>query len=413
LYKAVISLRPDATTLLDDSIQIDGFQPISVVAPQSIEEVGELIRRAVVENHGLYPVGGATGLHFGATPSKAGHAIDLRGLNQLIDYPARDMTVTVRAGITIGALHSILSREDQRLPVDVPHPNQATLGGAIAVNASGPRRFGFGTLRDYVIGISFMTDNGVEAKAGGRVVKNVAGYDLCKLHVGALGTLGIITQITLKLRPSPQSSLLLASTCRIADLPTLLERIHNSQTRPTCIEVEPTESPGDCRLTIGFEESEANVRWQVERLSEEIAWSAPTKFEGETAAREWRRLTDSLNPEAAAFSVKARMLPSSLPAFFAGIATSKEMKWQAHAGNGIVFGHSNGEMDAGGALRLLNRWRELAAAGRGDVIVTRCSPQWKQELRIWGAARGDLALMRSVKNALDPKDLFNPGRLFV
>src|SRR6202030_783750 len=118
-------------------------------------------------------------------------------------------TITVQAGITLGRLQDLLATENQRLPVDVPHPDRATLGGALAVNASGPRRPGFGPLRDYVIGITTVNDEGQETKAGGRVVKNVAGYDLCKLHIGALGTLGILTQVTLKVLPRPETQALL------------------------------------------------------------------------------------------------------------------------------------------------------------------------------------------------------------
>src|SRR5205807_9828714 len=152
--------------------------------------------------------------------------LDLRALNQVIDYPARDMTITVQAGITVAKLQEILAAENQQLPVDVPLPEQATLGGAIAVNASGPRRYGYGTLRDYVIGISFVNDEGQEVKAGGRVVKNVAGYDLCKLHIGALGTLGIITQVTLKLKPVPEDQGAVAVGCEAAALEKLLDQIH-------------------------------------------------------------------------------------------------------------------------------------------------------------------------------------------
>src|SRR5260370_6777693 len=142
------------------------------------------------------------------------------------------MTVTVRAGITLAGLRDLLAGEKQRLPVDVPHADRATLGGALAVNVSGPRRFGFGTLRDYVIGISTINDEGQETKAGGRVVKNVAGYDLCKLHIGALGTLGIITQATLKVRPLPEAQALLTLGCDSANLGSLLDRLHASRTRP-------------------------------------------------------------------------------------------------------------------------------------------------------------------------------------
>ena len=144
-------------------------------------------------------------LDVGLPPLKPGFAVETTALNQVIDYPARDMTVTVQAGITIAKLQETLAAEGQWLPVDVPQPERATLGGAVALNVSGPRRFGYGTLRDYVIGISFVTDEGQEVKAGRRVVKNVAGYDLMKVQIGAAGTLGLITQLTLKVKPKPEA----------------------------------------------------------------------------------------------------------------------------------------------------------------------------------------------------------------
>src|SRR5262249_36487295 len=177
---------------------IDGFGPVPLAIPSSASALGNLVCRAGREGLAVYPVAGRTLLGLGLVPNRPGLAVDLRSLNQVIDYPARDMTVTVQAGITIARLQNMLRGENQRLPVDVPQPDLATLGGALAVNVSGPRRYGFGTLRDYVIGLSAVNDDGQEIKAGGRVVKNVAGYDLCKLFVGSLGTLGIITQVTLK-----------------------------------------------------------------------------------------------------------------------------------------------------------------------------------------------------------------------
>ena len=185
----------------ENACRIDDFGPLPLVRPGSVAEIGDLVRRAAAEGQALYPLGGRTLLDIGLPPTRPGLGVDLRGLSQIIDYPARDMTITVQAGITLAELQALLATENQRLPIDVPRPEQATLGGALAANASGPRRLGFGTLRDYVIGISTVNDEGQEVKAGGRVVKNVAGYDLCKLHIGALGTLGIISQVTLKLRP--------------------------------------------------------------------------------------------------------------------------------------------------------------------------------------------------------------------
>src|SRR5262249_46542958 len=132
-------------------------------------------------------------------------ALSTAELNQVIDYPARDLTITVQAGITMQKLQETLATENQWLPIDVPSPERASIGGAIACDVSGPRRYGYGTLRDYVIGITIVNDRGEETYAGGRVVKNVAGYDFMKLHTGALGTLGVITQVTLKVKPRPEA----------------------------------------------------------------------------------------------------------------------------------------------------------------------------------------------------------------
>src|SRR5207249_7295627 len=134
-------------------------------------------------------------------------------------------------------LREILRAENQRLPVDVPLPEQATLGGILATNTSGPRRLGFGTLRDYVLGMSWINDEGQEVKAGGRVVKNVAGYDLCKLQIGALGTLGIITQVTLKLKPRPEDQAFVLVGCSHEMLESLLDEAARSRTRPVCLDL--------------------------------------------------------------------------------------------------------------------------------------------------------------------------------
>ena len=252
-------MRCDIVVNVDDNAyRIDDFGPLPVVQPQSVADLGELVRRAAAENQALYPIGGRTLLNVGLPPARPGIAVDVRALSQVIDYPARDMTITVQAGITVAQLQALLAAEKQRLPIDVPRADQATLGGVLAVNVSGPRRLGFGTLRDYVIGISTVNDEGQEVKAGGRVVKNVAGYDLCKLHIGALGTLGIISQVTLKLRPLPESKALVTFGCETAVLDRLLDHLHATRTRPVCVDLL----------------NQAAVRAMVARSTHELAGSA-------------------------------------------------------------------------------------------------------------------------------------------
>ena len=390
---------------------IDNIRPLDFVRPASVAELGELIRRAAAENLGLFPIGGQTELQLGLPPNKPGIAVDMTGFDQVIDYPARDMTITVRAGITMGKLQALLAAEKQRLPIDAP--NDATLGGIIATNASGPRRYAYGTLRDYVIGISFMTDEGQEVKAGGRVVKNVAGYDMCKLHIGALGTLGIVTQVTLKVLPTPedraQGVLLLGDD----EIPRFLQRVHDSKTRPVCVELLSGERGGNVdtahMLVVGFEGNREAVAWQTETIQAELAQSSVEINRGDRTVWDSSTVTNQLIK----LSFKANLLSSALPEFLSHLLKFPELSWQVHAGNGIVKVDSTADWSLAQAADVLSKLREAAVIAQGNLIITRCPPAWKRELPVWGEPRGELPLMRKVKQALDPRDLFNPGRYLV
>jgi glycolate oxidase FAD binding subunit len=406
---------------MSSTCTIDGHGPYEVVSLQSVAELSDLVRKTAADR-ALYPLGGRTMLDIGLPPSKPGIGVDLRNLTQVVDYPARDMTITVQAGITIARLQELLRTEKQRLPIDVPAAEQATLGGILAANVSGSRRFGFGTLRDYVIGISVVNDEGHETKAGGRVVKNVAGYDLCKLHIGALGTLGIITQVTLKLRPIPEETALCCLGVETEALPAQLDRISTSQTRPICIDVLKRSALGQASLSnvcsgagwllvVGFEENRDAVAWQVQRLQEELA---PAKLEvrrGADAASIWNVLTESSLRGDARLSFKANVLPHAVADFCRKAeGLSSQLAIQAHAGNGIVVGHLLSDCSLEEAQPLLQTLRDLAVAEKGNLVLRRCPTEWKKPLLYWGAPREDHWLMRTVREKLDPHQRFNPGR---
>jgi glycolate oxidase FAD binding subunit len=406
--------------------QIDDV-PLPVVRPGSVAELGDLVRGAAAEDQGLYPLGGGTMLGLGLPPARAGRAVDLRGLSQLIDYPARDMTVTVQAGMTIAELQRLLHGENQRLLIDVPQAERATVGGTLAVNSSGPRRYAAGTLRDYVIGISFVNDLGQEVKAGGRVVKNVAGYDLCKLHVGALGTLGIITQVTFKLRPMPESTSLITFGCSAGELAGVLDQLHQSRTRPVCLDVLNGRAAGTLAgetgldtpeapwlVVVGYEGSDQSVTWQVQHLLHELAATPVMGLEvraGTATTPLWNALVEwGLRPSAI-LSFKANLLPSATAELcLKADGASPEILLHAHAGSGIVRGHLPGATTLPQAAALLTELQPLAQAAQGSLIVSRCPAGWKKSMPIWGVPRGDIQLMRQVKDKLDPRHLFNPGR---
>jgi glycolate oxidase FAD binding subunit len=415
------------------SVQIDDLGPLPVVRPGDAADLGELVRRAAGEQGALYPLGGRTMLGLGLPPARPGYGVDLTGLSGVIDYPARDMTVTVQAGVRLAELQRLLGTEKQRLPIDVPRAGQATLGGVLAANVSGPRRLGFGTLRDYLIGITTVNDEGQETKAGGRVVKNVAGYDLCKLHVGALGTLGIISQVTLKVRPRAETAALLTLTCDSAGLARLLDSVHASRTRPVCLEALNGRAvralAGEAALAlpeapwvviVGFEDSEDAVSWQVQQMIREVGGAPRGDGAGATSVLDvragaacdplWRALGEfPLRPEAR-LSFKANLLPGKVAEFCHTADGFEEVLVQAHAGSGVVRGHAGGGLTWERAGAMLKELLALAESARGNVVLTQAPPDWKRELPVWGRPRQDAWLMRQVKDRLDPHRLFNPGR---
>jgi glycolate oxidase FAD binding subunit len=410
----------------DNACRIDDFGPLPLMRPQSVAEIGDIVRRAAADNQAVYPVGGRTFLGIGLPPARAGIAVDLRSLSQVLDYPARDMTVSVQAGLTMAQLQTLLATENQRLPIDVPNAEQATLGGVLAANVCGPHRLGFGTLRDYVIGISTINDQGQEVKAGGRVVKNVAGYDLCKLHIGALGTLGIISQVTLKLRPSPECTSLVTFGCETAALERLLDQLHTTRTRPICLDllnqaavrylvrefrINFPEAPWV--IVAGFEDNSDAAGWQVRQLIQELAPGDIQGLEARAGAAcepLWRGLIEH-TASGRRLTFKANLLPNAVAAFCRQADTLAEsLRLHAHAGSGIVYGHLDGDLTLPRVAAMLKELTDAAVRSEGKLVLPRCPVEWKRELPVWGRERGDLWLMRQVKEKLDPQHLFNPGR---
>lgn len=358
----------------------------------------------------------------GNVPTSPGMAIDMRSLNAVIDYPARDMTITVQAGITVDALQRVLRAEGQQLPVDVPLAGTATLGGAVATNASGPRRFGHGTLRDYIIGISVATYEGNEIKAGGRVVKNVAGYDMMKLYNGSFGTLGIITQLTLKVKPLPEATALYLAPCPPEVTQTVTSRfLANTRTRPSIVSIanraaskQYLGAPMSSEyLLIGLEEKKTAVDWQIGQLNQEL----PSELEnyssvivGDDATATLTRWVDfPLLGDGVAF--KANLLPAETVSFFRlADSTSPGPALLAHVGNGIVYGHFPADATRDQVAMAINKLLDAAVAARGNLVVTRCPADWKSSLPVWGRSTPDRKLMKAIKDKLDPGRTFNPGR---
>lgn len=399
----------------------DGRHASATDRPETLAALRDAVVARVRQGHAIYPQGGGTALDYGGTPRAPGVAIDTRSLNRVIDYPAADMTITVEAGITLAALRAILAEKRQRLLVDAPHPDRATLGGIYATNTSGPRRFGTGAPRDQIIGVSFVTSDGNVVKGGGRVVKNVAGYDFPKLLTGSMGTLGIITQITQKVRPIPEASTLVwVPLSNVEGLAAALDRLNTSGTRPVAIDVlSPSgarmagESLGlpaeDWVLAVGFEDNAASIAWQVDRLMVELGRTNIVIVEGPGADLLWSSLTEFQAAEVGPVSIVANLRPSTVASFLKELDPER---WsiQAHAGTGIVRAHALGSPDLAELALQVDRLRTVAVGDGGNLTVPRCPTDWKDRLQVWGHPRADWALAERVKHALDPRGVMNPGR---
>lgn len=399
----------------------DGRHASATDRPETIDALRDSVLARVGQGHAIYPQGGGTALDYGGTPRTPGVAVDTRALGRVIDYPDADMTITVEAGITLAAIRAVLAEKRQRLLVEAPHPDRATLGGIYATNTSGPRRFGVGSPRDQIIGVSFVTSDGALVKGGGRVVKNVAGYDFPKLMTGSMGTLGIITQITQKVRPIPEASTLVwVPVSNVDSLAGILERLNTSGTRPVAIDVlnpsgarmagEPLGLPADdWVLAVGFEDNAASVTWQVDRLMVELGRTNIVILEAEQGAVLWSALTEFQAAEVGPVTITANVRPSTVAPFLKEI-DHDAWSVQAHAGVGLVRAHALGAPSLDELAPTVDRLRAAAVRDGGNVVLPRCPAEWKERLQVWGAPRADWALAARVKQALDPRGVMNPGR---
>lgn len=395
---------------------------VETLQPASQAELAGAVRQCFEQNTAVYPLGGQTSLDYGLPGQRDGVGLSLAALNRMIDYPARDMTITIEAGLTMRSLAETLAQERQQLPIDAPQADRATIGGVIATNFNGPRRYGQGTVRDYVIGISAVDGTGMPFKGGGRVVKNVAGYDFCKLLTGSLGTLGVITQVTLKVKPLAEKTALVATVVEADEAERLLAALVASQTTPVAIELLrgpewddfPFASGDDYLLVVGYEGTAVEVDWQVQRIGDE--WrelgvaGCQVVSETETQAI-WRRLAEFPAASPASLVLQASLVPSALLSFLAEVReVDPSASIQAHAGSGAAIVRFSEFPRQGLSRTLVGRLQPAALAGHGHVVIlSNPSGAEMTHQSVWGGS-APVRLMSDVKKQFDPRGILNPGR---
>ncbi|WP_242395787.1 FAD-binding oxidoreductase, partial [Anaeromyxobacter oryzisoli] len=389
-----------------------GFPARLAFEPASVEEAAAALRALAGEGLAVVFVGGGTDLGLGGTPERLDAVLLTRRLAGVKEHAPADQIVHVEAGITLAALQRHLAPHGQRLALDPPAPERATLGGLLAANGFGPRRTRFGTLRDLVIGITVVRADGAIARGGGKVVKNVAGFDLPRLFCGSLGTLGLVAEVILRLHPLPEASETVAvAGLDAAEVRAISRAAAASYLEPTAAVALP-EGDG-LRLLLRFEGFGPGVRDQANRCATLVAQDGrrPERLAGADEAAAWAR-HDALRT-AGDVRLKACFVPAAL-----AVAAEALRPAVAVLGGGALLFYPtlgiawvSGALDAEAAAplaRAVERARDALRAGHGSVVLAAAPPVLRARLDPWGAAPDAIAVMRRLKRELDPDGRLAP-----
>ena len=386
-----------------------GVQPFFVAEPGSVEETSELLRFAADEGLAVSPRGGGTKASLGNPPRGLDLILSTARMNEVIEHVPGDQVVRVQAGIELQDLQDRLAGSDQMLGIDPPEKDAgATIGGIVAANSSGPRRHRYGTIRDLIIGITVVLSDGTVAKAGSKVVKNVAGYDLSKLFTGSLGTLGVIAECNFRLHPRPKAARTVAAELESTQAAgEAAQAILHAQLVPSAVELYWGED--ERLLTLLIE----GIPPGVEAQSDTVSYLLRGFGEVRTLTAEE---ADSLGPPGAGDEVAIKI--SAPPAELTGVLDSVlgacsrrgvAPRVTGHAGIGVTYLALSGA-DEEAYAQIVDELREIWSRRGGNVVVREASPSFKERVETWGPLGSRLELTRRVKQKFDPRGIMNPGR---
>ena len=394
---------------------VDGVSPSFVAEPGSVEEMSELMRLASGEGLSVGPRGGGTKMHLGNPPRELDLVLSTARMNEVIEHAPGDQVVRVQGGTRLEDLQSQLAGEEQLLGIDPPEEG-ATVGGIVASNASGPRRLRYGTIRDLIIGIEVVLSDGTVAKAGGKVVKNVAGYDLSKLFTGSLGTLGLIATCNFRLHPRPEAARTVA-----VELPDTVsagkaaQAIVHAQLVPSALELHWSDETK--LLTVLIEGITPAVEAQAETADFLLRSFGETRTLSDEEAQSLGPLT---RPGAPGTEDETSLKIGAPPAELTGVLDSvlgacsrREItpRISGHAGTGVTFVALPGEAgDEEAQAGVIEELREIWVRRGGSVVVPKAPVSFKKRVEVWGPAGDHLGLSRRVKEKFDPRGVLNPGR---
>jgi glycolate oxidase FAD binding subunit len=408
------TVQDDAPTL--EAFSVQGTRPLCVVTPGNVEELQATLRIAAERRAALAAWGGGTQQLIGAPPTRLDLVVRTTRLNRVLAHTPDDLTISVEAGMTFGALRSYLAQHGQMLALDPPLPDRATIGGLIATATDGPRRLGYGTLRDVLIGIAVVEVGGRLSRGGGMVVKNVSGFDMMKLYLGSFGTLAVIASANFKLLPQPRAAGTIL--CRFNDPKpafAALDELDGTQLAPVAAEylnrsaLAAVGQSGVCALALAAEGLPQAVERQMNDMSvimRRHGAQSVERLHGSEAEALWSAIADL--PQTATLAadeavVKLSVLPANVASAIAQCEASAarvgaSVAINARALSGVLYA----------------RIRPVTAAALTTLIAELPGLQWVAttlpDTPRWGAPPQGLDVMRRIRDEFDPLQLLNPGR---
>src|SRR5216683_2178684 len=402
-------LGPEHVRPASPADAVSGVRPKLVVDPGTEKELAEVLRLSNEAGLAVIPRGGGTKLGWGNPPARADVILSTARLSAIIEHAWADLTVSVQAGCTIQRLQETLAQHGQRLALDPLWPEKTTVGGVLSTNDSGGLRLRFGALRDLIIGITIALPDGTLASSGGKVVKNVAGYDLPKLVTGALGTLGVITRVVFRVHPLPLSARSFSvSNANAEETQKFVLTVQDSKLAHTSLQSHfSDENPPASDIL--FEGTEAGVAAQETQMRNLAVPGSVSEASNSTwmAREELWAFSDSASTAIAKISILPANMARTME-LMERTANAHQLRWRALLyAMGIGWLRLEGKPGAlRGALQELRGELE----GQDGSLVALHRPDKMPAFDVWGTAGDALPLMKAVKQQLDPKSTLNPGR---
>ncbi|WP_059105720.1 FAD-binding oxidoreductase [Shouchella shacheensis] len=401
-----------------------------LVRPSTEEEICRTLSFATKQKQHVTVEGAGTKRGFGGTSKSTDLLLSLRDYHGIVEHTVGDMTVTVKAGTNVHELQAYLAEHQQKFAFDLPADEEATIGGIIASNESGPKRLGYGSARDQVIGLRVIYPDGRLIRTGGKVVKNVAGYDMNKLFIGAMGTLGVISEVTMKLRPLPKHERLLLipfANEKMEDVRSFAVSLLDSMLEPVALEImnatimEKLTGIRTLGLALSFEDVEPSVDYQEKFVRRMLP--AQTNIlvkEGKDAHSFWENVarmgsSKRLVQSSSAVSVKLKIGVKNLRVF--DVLKEAELLEEAHGltvqsqgglGHGLCIVCLSGAKED--VIASINSLRSQVEAIGGYVVVTHAPLAVRETVQVWGKPPTYFPLLEGIKRAIDPNRLLNQSR---